>query len=122
VFHMDIVYVVNVSEACCKCLFKMFHLFWTYVAIIFYLNVAHVSHLCCKSIFEKLHLFQSYVGINVFILHFASVLSVGCILCFKQILQLHVPNVLSPSVVYCIQVFYISEVKILGGHGLGGEG
>jgi hypothetical protein len=42
VFHMnvakvdwDVVYVASVSEACCKRLFKMFHLFQMYVASVF---------------------------------------------------------------------------------------
>ena len=59
VFHMDVtkvdrdvVYVASVSEACCKRLFKMFYLFQTYVAGVFYLDVAYVSHICCKSMFE----------------------------------------------------------------------
>jgi hypothetical protein len=43
---------VSVSEACCKRLFKMFHLFQTYVASIFYLDVAYVSHIYCKSMLE----------------------------------------------------------------------
>jgi hypothetical protein len=34
--------VASVSEAYCRCLFKMFHLFQTYVASVFDLNVAHV--------------------------------------------------------------------------------
>ena len=57
-FHMDVAkvdrdvaYVASVSEACCKRLFKMFYLFQTYVAGVFYLDVAYVSHICCNSIF-----------------------------------------------------------------------
>jgi hypothetical protein len=49
VFHMDIAkvgrdvaYVASVLEACYKRLFKMFHLFQTYVASGFDLDVAHV--------------------------------------------------------------------------------
>ena len=113
VFHMDIAkvdrdvaYVASVSEACCKCLFKMFYLFQTYVASAFYLHVAHVSHLCCKSTFEMFQLFQSYVAISVFMLQFASVLS-GCCICFTQMLQLYVLNVSSASVECCIQVFHV---------------
>jgi hypothetical protein len=37
-------------------------------------------------------------------------------------LQLYVPNVLSTSVVRCIQVFHVSEVERHGGHGLGARG
>ena len=46
----DIAYVACVSEACCKCFFKMFRLFQTYVASVFYLDVAHVSHICCVDV------------------------------------------------------------------------
>ena len=35
--------VASVSEVCCKRLFKMFHLFQTYVQAFFDLDVAHVS-------------------------------------------------------------------------------
>jgi energy-converting hydrogenase Eha subunit C len=59
VFYMDIAkvdrdvaYVASVSEACCKRLFKMFHL----VASFFYLDIAHVSQICC-SMFEMFQLF-----------------------------------------------------------------
>jgi hypothetical protein len=47
VFHVDVVkvdrdvtYPTSVSEACCKRLFIVFHQFQTYVASVFYLNVA----------------------------------------------------------------------------------
>jgi energy-converting hydrogenase Eha subunit C len=75
VFHMvvakvyrDVAYVASVSEECCKHLFKMFHLFQTFVASIFYLDIAHVSHIRCKSMFEMFEMFQSYVVISVFML------------------------------------------------------
>jgi hypothetical protein len=53
VFHVDITkvdrdvaYVASVSEACCKHLFKMFHLFFRRMfASIFNLDVAYVSHM-----------------------------------------------------------------------------
>jgi hypothetical protein len=54
----------SVSEACCKCLFKMFHLFQTYVASVFYMDVAHVSHIRCKRMFEMFKVFKSYVAIR----------------------------------------------------------
>jgi len=54
VFYMDISKVDKdvacVSEACCKRFFKMFRLFQTYVASIFYLDVALVSHICCVGV------------------------------------------------------------------------
>jgi hypothetical protein len=91
VFHMavakidrDVAYIAKCSrgvflEACCKHLFKMFHLFQKYVVSVFYLNVVYVSQICCKSVFEMFHLFQSYVAISVFLLQVASVLSRCCI-------------------------------------------
>jgi hypothetical protein len=81
VFHMDVAEVdqdvASVLESCCKRLFKMFQLFQTYVASIFYLNVAHVSHICCKHMFKIFQLFQSYA---------ASVFLSGCYICFTHML------------------------------------
>jgi hypothetical protein len=61
VLYMDVVkvdrdvarvaYVASVSDECCKRLFKMFHLFQTYVCKHFDLDVVYVSHICCKSMF-----------------------------------------------------------------------
>ena len=82
VFHMDVAEVerdvayvakysrgmLQVVEACCKCLFKMFYLFRTYVASVFYLDVTYVSHICCKSMFKMFQLFQSYIAISAFML------------------------------------------------------
>jgi hypothetical protein len=52
-FHMDVAkvnrdaaYVASVSEACCKCLFKIFHLFFRRLfASVFYSDVAYVSYM-----------------------------------------------------------------------------
>jgi hypothetical protein len=41
VFHMDVAYVAMVIHVYCKCLFKMFHIFQTYVASA--LSVAYVA-------------------------------------------------------------------------------
>jgi hypothetical protein len=69
-------------EVCCKCLFKIFHLFQTYVAAsvlseyyisftnmlqVFYLNIAYASHTCCKCFVWILHMFHTYVAIICFI-------------------------------------------------------
>ena len=90
VFHMDVAkvdqdvaYVASVSEACCKRLFKMVHLSQTYVASVFYLDVARVSHICCKSMFEVFQLFPSYVvfsccKLQVFYLDVAYVSHICC--------------------------------------------
>jgi energy-converting hydrogenase Eha subunit C len=59
----DVAYVASVSEACRNRLFIMLYLFQTYVASVFYLDVAHVSHLCCKSIFKMFQLFHYYVAL-----------------------------------------------------------
>jgi hypothetical protein len=58
VFHADIAkvdrdaaYVTIIVHVCCKCLFPMFHLFFSDVCCkCIYLDVAYVSHICCKSI------------------------------------------------------------------------
>jgi hypothetical protein len=42
----DVAYVAIILEACCKRLFKIFHLFFKRMfAIIFYSDVAYVSHM-----------------------------------------------------------------------------
>jgi hypothetical protein len=53
-FHLDVAKVDRemlhmlqaFSEACCKRLFKMLHLFSDVVAIVFYLDVAYVATIC----------------------------------------------------------------------------
>jgi hypothetical protein len=67
-------YVASVSDKFCKHLFKIFHLFQTYIAsvlicmfYIFYTYIARVFFIC----------FQSYVLASVFMLQVAIVLS-GC--------------------------------------------
>jgi hypothetical protein len=57
VFHVDVAKVdwdvASVSEACCKRLFKMFHLFSNVcLQAFFYLDVAYVLPTCCKSMFQ----------------------------------------------------------------------
>jgi hypothetical protein len=103
VFHMDIAkldrdvaYVVSISEPCCKHLFKMFHLFQTYVASVFDVDVAHISHTYCKSMFKIFLLFHSYAAISVFMLQVASILSRCCIY-FTHMMSVYVLNVLSTS-------------------------
>ena len=77
-FHMDVAKVdrnvayaakcaASVSDACFKHLFKVFHLFQTYVEG-FLSGFAYVSHICCKSMFQMFQLFHSYVAISVFML------------------------------------------------------
>jgi len=50
--HRDVAYAASVSEACCKRLFKVFHLFQTYVAsvLIWMLHMFHtyVARVCSK--------------------------------------------------------------------------
>jgi hypothetical protein len=81
----DIAYVAMVVYVCCKLLFPMFYLFFhTYVASVFYLDVAYVSHVCCKCFIRMLHTvcndFQ--VFLQMFQMHVSSVSSV-----FRRILQ-----------------------------------
>jgi hypothetical protein len=47
----NIAYVASVLEACCKRLFKMFHLFPYVCCNLFYLDVAYVSHIYSNSMF-----------------------------------------------------------------------
>jgi hypothetical protein len=105
----DVAYVASVLQACCKGLFKMFHLFQTYVASFFDLDVAHILHICCKSMFKVFQLFQSYVAISVFMLQ-VKVFYLDIAYVFINMLQVYVPNVSSASDASYIQVFSVSEV------------
>jgi hypothetical protein len=105
----DVAYVASVSEACCKRLFKIFHLFSDVcLGAFFYLDVAYVS-LMLQEYVPMVSLFQSYVAVSVFMWQVASVLS-GCCICFMHMFQVYVPNILFASDVCCIQVFHVSEV------------
>jgi hypothetical protein len=85
-----VVYVASVSETCCKCLFKMFHLFQKYVASVLiwmFAYVSSVSDVCCKCfIWICCVCYNDYV---------ASICS-KYFICFSCILQL----------------FYLSVVKV----------
>jgi hypothetical protein len=79
VFHVnvakidrDVIYVASVSEASCKCLFKMFHLFSDLYLQAFWIWLSHMFHACCKSMLQWFQLFQSYVAVSAFILQVAS--------------------------------------------------
>jgi hypothetical protein len=78
-----VAYFANVSEVCCKRLFKMIHLFHTYVVPsalfgcciyfthmlqVFYLDIAYVLHTCCNIMFQMFNLCQTYVASWCFIL------------------------------------------------------
>jgi hypothetical protein len=102
-----VVFVASVSEACCKCLFKIFHLSSTYVAILFYLDVT--------SCFT--HTLQQYVPI-VSILYCSKWFHVASrnfryFVCFTHMLQVHIPNVSSMfrrmfhSNIFHVEVFYV---------------
>jgi hypothetical protein len=70
----DVAYVASVSETCCKRMFKMFHLFYTYVASVLIRMFAYVSYICCNNMFHMFCLFQTYIP---------SVLSECCI-CYND--------------------------------------
>jgi len=72
VAHVE--YVASVSDECFKYLFKMFHLFQTYVASVL-IWMLHIF------MFQMFHLFLSYFVASVFMLQVVSVLSVCCICC-----------------------------------------
>jgi hypothetical protein len=83
-----VTYIINVAEACCKHLFKIFHLFQIYVEC-FDLDVTYISHICCNSIFQVFYLFDLFVAANVFMLQITSVLSGCCIfshVCYESML------------------------------------
>jgi hypothetical protein len=58
-------HVAMAIHICFKCMFQMFQLFHTHVAL-FYLDVAYVAVaiyiICCKRMFQIFHLFQTYVA------------------------------------------------------------
>jgi hypothetical protein len=118
VLHLDVAkvdrdaahfaYIASVSNECCTLLFKMFHLFQTYVCKHFDLDVAYVSHICCTSIFQ---MFQSYVTTSVFMLQVISVLSRSCICCngYAHILQVYISTVF----ISMLQVFYLVVAYVI---------
>ena len=94
-------YVANVSETCCKSLFKMFHLFQTYVPSILIRMFAYVSHICCNNMFYMFNMFQTNV---------ASVLS-GCCTCYND----YVVSVCSKCFICfsrMLQLFHLSVAKV----------
>ena len=80
----DVADVGSLLEACCKRLFKMFHLFSDICLQAFFIWILHMFHTCCKSMFQWFQLFQCYVAVSVFMLQVASVLS-GCCICFTHV-------------------------------------
>jgi hypothetical protein len=57
-----VAYVANVSEVCCKRLFKNVQLFQSYVVAsgfmlqVVNLDVSCASHICCEHVFQMFHL------------------------------------------------------------------
>ena len=76
-------HVASVSDACCKRVFKMFHLFQTYVASV--LNVAYVSHML-----------QHYVP---------NVSAISVLYCSKCLLQVFNLDVIYVSHICCMRMF-----------------
>jgi hypothetical protein len=56
--HMLQVFQKHVASVCLKC----FICFQTYVAIVFYLDVANVSHICCQLQSWMFHVFHTHVA------------------------------------------------------------
>jgi hypothetical protein len=102
-----VAYVANVSEVCCKHLFKMFHLFLDVYCNLFYRNVLYVLHICCNSMFQIFQLFQSYVVASGFMLQVVN-LDVSCVshTCCKCVFQMF--HLLSD--VCCIQIFFMWDI------------
>jgi hypothetical protein len=110
----DVAYVVSISEARCKRLFKMFHLFLS----VFYLDIAYVSHMLQEYVPMVLgfQLFQSYVAVRVFMLQVVSVLS-GCCKCFIWMLpmfHIHVSSVCSKYFICFRCMLYSSALCFIG--------
>jgi hypothetical protein len=125
----DVTYVASVSKACCKHLFKIFHLFpdvccnrfQTYIAYVSvlccskcfhgasckcFIWMLHMfSHTCCKCMFQIFHLFQMYV---------ASILSGCCICCsgYTHMLQTYI-LIISPYFITLQQMLYVAIFAFL---------
>jgi hypothetical protein len=83
VFYLDVTYVLVAIYICCKRLFKIFHLFHSYVASVlsthvavaihmlqeYVANVSLVSDVCCKN--------SSCCNINIFVIFFPVFYFVG---------------------------------------------
>ena len=94
-------YIASVSKACCKRLFKMFHLFQTYVAGVLIWMFAFVSHICCNNMFHVFHMFQAYVASVLF----------GCCICYND----YVASVCYKCFIYfnrMLQLFHVSVAKV----------
>jgi hypothetical protein len=91
----DVAHVASVSEACWKCLFKMFYLFLDICCNRFYLDVAYdFTHMFATVCFKCFgHFSKCFFMLQLFILMFHM---------FHTQLQAYVPNVLYVSNVCCI--------------------
>jgi hypothetical protein len=93
--------VVMAIYVCCKCLFQMFHLFFSNVhCISIYFDDAYVSHICWKYFIWILHIFSN---------GFSSIFSV-----FLQVFQTHVSTV-SSAFRCMLQMFHLDFLKSRSG-------
>jgi hypothetical protein len=64
----DVAYTASVLKACCKRLFKVFHLFQIYIASVFVWMLYMFHTYVAKSMFQMFQQFYSYVAVSVFML------------------------------------------------------
>ena len=76
----DVAHVASVSEACCKHLFKIFHLFLNVCCNRSDLDVSYASHICCKCFSWFSIMLQQLFHVV------SSVLFERCCICFSRAL------------------------------------
>jgi hypothetical protein len=95
--HQDIAYAVNVSDAYCKHLFKVFYLFQMYIASVL-IKMLHMFHTYVARVCSKC--FSCFILMFSKCFHVKSVLS-RCYSYFTYMLQVCVPNISSASYLCC---------------------
>jgi hypothetical protein len=106
---MSQVFQMHVASICSK----YFICFQTYVAIVFYLDVAYVSHICCNSMFQNVSVVSVLCYSRWFHVASCKCYFFGCFICSTHMLQVHVPSIsfifrrMLHSKKIMLQVFYV---------------
>jgi hypothetical protein len=100
--HMLQVFQMNDAIVCSKC----FICFQTYVAIIFYLDVAYVSHICCNYMLQNISAVLVLCCIKWF-----HVASCKCYFWMFHVFYTHVANACSKCFI-CVQIYVASKKKL----------
>ena len=103
-------YVANVSETCCKSLFKMFYLFRRYVASVL-IWMLHMFNTYVAIVCPKCFICSSLPLQQVFLCCRLQLFYLDVVYVFTHMLQVYVPDVSSVSDVCCIQVFHVGRVS-----------